>query len=62
MKTLTIEEFVAILEAAGVHAGLRAKFHQEFERKSPEAHQAFLQWLGATPEHAESIRQRFRTG
>lgn len=59
-NTLTIDQFVAILEAAGVGAETRLRIHEAFESQRPEAHQAFLEWLGAGPDDVKQIRSRSR--
>ena len=58
---ITKDQFVAVLEAAGIHASLREAFHREFERQQPAAHEAFLAWLGIPTADAARIREHART-
>lgn len=48
-NNITKDQFVAVLESAGINAGQREKFHREFERLHPAGHERFLAWLGITP-------------
>lgn len=60
MNHLTKDQFVAILEAAGITSGLREKFHAAFERQQPVAHQQFLEWLGLPSDAIAQVRARSR--
>lgn len=61
MKTsITKDQFVALLEAAGVDSGRRERLHCEFERRHPEAHAGFLAWLGLPAADIARIRERSR--
>ena len=42
---MTKEQWVEVLEAAGVDEEGRRSWHREFEKRYPDRHQAFLQWL-----------------
>jgi DNA-binding transcriptional MerR regulator len=53
---LTQAVWVAMLEAAGLDATGRQRWHQEFERRAPDAHQRFLVSLGIAPEEVTEIR------
>lgn len=59
--TITKDQFVAVLEAAGIDAAQREKFHREFERQQPAAHERFLAWLGLSAGEAARIREHSRT-
>jgi DNA-binding transcriptional MerR regulator len=50
------EMFVAMLRAAGMDDAAMKKLHQEFERREPEAHHAFLLSLGISAQEALQIR------
>ncbi|MBX3738350.1 MAG: hypothetical protein KF715_16765 [Candidatus Didemnitutus sp.] len=58
--SLTKDQFVAVLEAAGIDATLRTRLHREFERQQPAAHEKFLAWLGLTPTEIARIREHSR--
>lgn len=60
MNHLTKDQFVAVLEAAGINAAQREKFHSAFERLQPEGHQQFLAWLGLPAEAIAKIRAHSR--
>ena len=45
-NAITKDQFVAVLEAAGIDAARRDRLHQELERRHPAAHESFLVWLG----------------
>lgn len=60
MKTITKDQFVAILNEADITDAQKHKLHVLFETRHPEAHEAFLQWLGLPPEAVRSIREQAR--
>ncbi len=60
MKSITKDQFVAVLDAAGVNDAQKQKFHATFEEKYPEAHQSFLEFLNLVPAEIERIRARSR--
>ncbi len=60
MNHLTTDQFVAVLEAAGITAAQREKLHAEFERQQPAAHQQFLEWLGLPAAAIGKIREHSR--
>lgn len=57
-RVMTRERWVALLTAAGMDEQDRRRWHQEFERLSPEAHQDFLESLGIPPDEIRGIRAR----
>ncbi len=60
MKNITIDQFVVLLDSAGVTAEQRSRLHRAFEQKHPEQHQAFLESLGAAPDEVKRIRSAAR--
>lgn len=58
MNHLTKDQFVAVLEAAGITAAQREQLHAAFERQQPAAHQQFLEWLGLPAEAIAKIREQ----
>lgn len=60
MNHLTKDQFVGVLEAAGINAAQREKFHAAFERLQPEGHGQFLAWLGLPAETIAKIREHSR--
>ena len=58
MKKITKDQFVALLNDAGITDAQKHKLHALFEARHPEAHEAFLQWLGVPPDAIRTIRAR----
>jgi len=56
-RTLNRDEWVACLEKAGLDEAGRRRWHAEFERTSPEAHQVFLESLGIGAKEIRAIRR-----
>ena len=52
--------FVAILAAAGMDAAQRDLWHRAFETNAPEAHHAFLNWLGLDDKEIGRVRAEAR--
>jgi DNA-binding transcriptional MerR regulator len=52
-----VELWVEMLEAAGMDEKARKRWHAEFERRAPEAHNEFLLSLGIPPEEVVKIRR-----
>lgn len=53
--------WVNMLETAGMSRTDIRLWHEEFERNAPEAHQAFLQWLGLSEREAMEVRKQTRS-
>lgn len=60
MKTITKDQFVAILNAAGITDDQKHQLHAAFEARHPQAHEAFLHWLGIPPAEIGAIRESSR--
>ena len=56
-RVMTKERWVALLSACGLDEQDRGKWHREFEKLSPEAHQDFLESLGLPADEIASIRR-----
>jgi hypothetical protein len=54
---MTKEQWVEVLEAAGIDQEGRERWHRAFEVKYPEGHQGFLQWLRLPEAEIERIRE-----
>jgi DNA-binding transcriptional MerR regulator len=52
-----VELWVEMLEAAGMDAKARKRWHMEFERRAPEAHGEFLLSLGIDIDEVTKIRR-----
>jgi hypothetical protein len=60
MKHITKDQFVAVLNAAGITDEQKHRLHAAFEARHPPAHEAFLQWLGIPPAEIRAIRENSR--
>ena len=56
-RVLTKEKWVACLRKAGLDDQGMERWHAEFEKSSPEAHQDFLESLGLAPFEIMAIRE-----
>ncbi len=56
-RALDKEGWVAVLRATGLTDAEMRRWHVEFERMSPEAHQDFLESLGIPPDEIRGIRR-----
>ena len=57
MKMITKDQFVALLNEAGITDVQKHKLHALFEARHPQAHEAFLQWLGLPADAIRTIRE-----
>jgi len=55
-RVMTKERWVQLLSACGLDEQDRDKWHREFEKLSPEAHQDFLESLGIPSDEIAAIR------
>lgn len=56
-RSMTKDQWVALLASTGLNEDGMDKWHMEFEKMSPNAHQDFLESLGIPPEEVALIRQ-----
>ncbi len=54
---VTVEQWVALFRAVGLTDEDMHKWHAEFERRHPDGHEGFLQWLGLPAERIARVRQ-----
>lgn len=59
-NTLDVDQWVAMLEEAGVDEAGLIRWHKAFERDAPQAHREFLVSLGLSKEEIADIRRRSR--
>lgn len=59
-RTLDKAGWVELLRATGLDDADMARWHAEFERLAPEAHQGFLESLGIDADEIAAIRRRSR--
>lgn len=60
VRTMDKDAWVALLRATGLDDADMRRWHVEFERQAPEAHQEFLESLGIDAEEVAAIRARAR--
>ena len=60
MKTITKDQFVALLNEAGVTDAQKPTLHARFEARFPEQHRAFLEYLGVPAAEINAIREHAR--
>ncbi len=56
MGTMNVKSWVEVFEASGIDKPAQHRWHAEFERRYPEGHQSFLEWLGLDAERIRKIR------
>lgn len=61
-RAMTKQRWVELLEASGLDQADRVRWHVEFERMAPRAHQDFLESLGIPVEEVAAIRRRSQDG
>jgi MerR family transcriptional regulator, thiopeptide resistance regulator len=61
IPVLDKESWIALLRAVGLDDDAMLKWHQEFEKLSPQLHQEFLEGLGISGEEIDVIRQWSQT-
>ena len=60
MKKITKDQFVSLLNDAGVTDPQKKQLHALFEKRHPEAHQNFLEYLGVSAAEIREIREQSR--
>lgn len=58
--TVTKDQFVALLRESGLGDAQMRSLHQCFEKRHPEAHEAFLKHLQIGDAEVNAIRQKSR--
>lgn len=56
------DRWVALFRLVGIDDETMQRWHEGFERESPEAHLSFLEWLGVEAAERDEIRERSRSG
>jgi hypothetical protein len=59
---VTVNEWVEMFRAIGLTEHQMHRWHEEFERRYPVAHDAFLAWLGLPADKIASIREASARG
>ena len=61
IRVMDKESWIKLLETAGLDEAARDKWHSEFERLAPDAHQDFLESLGIRSKEVALIRKYSRS-
>ena len=61
MSPINKDQFVSVLNAAGITDDQKHRLHAAFEKQLPQGHQAFLEWLGLPAETVRQIREQSRS-
>ncbi len=62
IRVMDKESWIRLLEASGLDEEARDRWHAEFERLAPDAHQDFLESLGIPAKEVKLIRKFSRQG
>ena len=54
---MNVEKWVELFQTVGLDESARQKWHAEFERRFPNEHQAFLEWLQVPVADIQVIRK-----
>ncbi len=57
---MTVEDFTQLFREIGLDEAAMLKWHALFERRHPDGHQSFLEWLGLDAAKIEQVRARSR--
>ncbi len=60
VRVMDKESWIRLLESAGLDRAAREKWHAEFERLAPDAHQDFLESLGIPAKEIALVRKYSR--
>jgi hypothetical protein len=59
---VTVDQWVEMFRAIGLDEARMHQWHEEFERRHPEAHQGFLEWLAVPADEVGRIRRDSASG
>ena len=59
---VTVTEWVEMFRTIGLTEQQMHQWHEEFERRHPDAHQAFLEWLQLPADRIADIRRASAAG
>ena len=55
---MNTEQWIELFRLIGLDESMMHKWHREFEKKYPDEHQSFLEWLNVPSEEIKNIRQK----
>lgn len=56
-SAISKDQWVSLFRKTGLDDEIMKNWHRHFEADYPEAHQAFLEWLGISENEIKMIRQ-----
>ena len=56
--TMNVDRWVEVFRAIGLEDDDMHRWHEEFEKRYPEGHQSFLEWLDLPGERIAGIREK----
>jgi len=59
-EPMKVEQWIAMFREVGLGDTKMKQWHSLFEKRHPQAHQNFLEWLGLPPEKISQIRSEGR--
>jgi hypothetical protein len=59
---VTVDEWVEMFRAIGLDKDQMHRWHEEFERRHPDGHQGFLEWLHLPVDEIAGIRRSSVSG
>ena len=57
MSEFGVDQWIEMFEEVGLDQAQRRQWHRTFERRHPEAHQSFLEWLGLDVAKIADVRK-----
>ena len=57
-KHVTVSEWTEMFRSIGLEESYMHKWHAEFERRHPDGHQGFLEWLSLPEARITEIRRK----
>ncbi|MBF0193397.1 MAG: hypothetical protein HQL71_02520 [Magnetococcales bacterium] len=56
---MNVEQFVEVFKEFGLTEAEMERWHKIFEKKFPDGHQSFLEWLGIEAKEIQNLRAKF---
>jgi hypothetical protein len=56
---MNVEQFVEVFKELGMKDEDMERWHRIFEKKYPDGHQSFLEWLGIDATKIQNVRAKF---
>ena len=56
---MNVDNWVQLFKETGLTEDMMHQWHRLYERRYPESHQSFLEWLGLPENRIAEIRKKF---